>query len=63
MAKITGPLMSLDAKGNWARGTLQFRGGLQATHAYRPAQPGTVNQAAATPAQITHFFKTHLFPA
>lgn len=51
MARITGPLLSLDARGNWARGALQFRGGLKATHAYRPAPPGSVNQAPATSAQ------------
>lgn len=53
MAKITGPLMSLDARGNWSKGALQFRGGLRATHAYRPAPPGKVNQKAASAAQAS----------
>ena len=51
MAKITGPLFSIDAAGNFASGAMQFRGGLRGTHAYRPAQPKTVNQAPATVAQ------------
>ena len=51
MARILGPLLSLDARGNWASGKLQFRGGLKATHAYRPAPPGSVNQAPASSAQ------------
>lgn len=51
MAKITGPLMSASAAGNWGKGALQFRRGLQATHAYRPAPPGTVNQGPASPNQ------------
>jgi hypothetical protein len=52
MAKVNGPLMSLDARGNYA-GKVQFRGGLKGTHAYRPAPPGRVNQAPATEAQQT----------
>lgn len=51
MARIFGPLLSGDARGNWGYGALQFRGGLHATHAYRPARPGAVNQAPATAAQ------------
>lgn len=51
MAKVKGPLHSLNARGNWSKGTVQFRGGLRATHAYRPAPPGTVNQAPASEAQ------------
>lgn len=51
MAKITGPLYSVDAQGNWGKGVLQFRRGLKTTHAYRPAPPGRINQAPATPAQ------------
>lgn len=51
MARIIGPLLSLDARGNWGQGALQFRGGLRATHAYRPAPPGAINQAPATTAQ------------
>lgn len=54
MAKITGPLMSLDARGNWSKGALQFRGGLRATHAYRPAPPGKVNQKEASAAQASN---------
>lgn len=53
MAKIVGPLMSVDARGNWAKGALQFRGGLKRCHAYRPAPPGTVNQKAASTAQAS----------
>lgn len=51
MAKITGPLFSVDAAGNFAGGTMQFRGGLRGTHAYRPANPKTINKAPPTEAQ------------
>lgn len=53
MAKITGPLMSVDARGNWGSGTLQCRGGLHGTHIYRPAPPNSINQAPATAAQAS----------
>lgn len=52
MARVRGPLHSLDARGNWGRGALQFRGGNGGVHAYRPAPPGSVNQAPATLAQM-----------
>lgn len=51
MAKVRGPLHSLDARGNWGLGALQFRGGNGGLHAYRPAPPGSVNQAPPTAAQ------------
>ncbi len=51
MARTKGPLFSLAATGNWGKGTIQFRGGKHGTHAYRPADPTTVNQAQATTAQ------------
>ena len=53
MAKVRGPLMSVDARGNWSAGTLQYRGGLHGTHVYRPTPPGNVNQTPATPAQAS----------
>lgn len=51
MAKTTGPLISIDARGNFAGGAIQFRGGLKGTHAYRPKAPKTVNQAPPTQKQ------------
>lgn len=51
MAKIKGPLFSADATGNFAKGAMQFRGGLRGTHAYRPKSPKTVNQAPPTQKQ------------
>lgn len=53
MARTKGPLMSVNATGNWGKGTIQFRAGKNGTHAYRPADPTTVNQAQATAAQET----------
>lgn len=53
MAKIRGPLFSEHAAGNFASGTMQFRGGLQGTHAYKPRPRKTVNQSPPTPAQET----------
>lgn len=53
MAKIKGPLFSEGAAGNFAKGAMQFRGGLRGTHAYRPKSPKAVNQAPPTPAQET----------
>jgi hypothetical protein len=43
MARIKGPLFSMDARGNLAGGALQFRGGLRGIHAYRPIPPDTYN--------------------
>lgn len=54
MARTKGPLMSLQAAGNWGKGALQFRQGRDGTHAYRPADPRTVNQRPASPAQAAH---------
>ena len=51
MAKITGPLLSIDAAGNFASGAMQFRGGLRGTHAYRPKSPKAVNQTPPTEKQ------------
>lgn len=54
MAKITGPLMSASAAGNWGKGALQFRAGASGRiHAYRPADPTTINQQPASAAQET----------
>ena len=50
MAKIGAPLMSIDARGNIAKGMLQFRGGLQGVHAYRPT-PIDHKKNPASPAQ------------
>ncbi|MDG4594212.1 MAG: hypothetical protein P9F75_00710 [Candidatus Contendobacter sp.] len=54
MAKTKGPLMSVEAAGNWGKGKLQFRKGKNGVHAYRPADPRTVNQRPASPAQAAH---------
>ncbi len=51
MAKIRGPLHSLEAHGNLNGGMLQFRGAGASAHAYRPRAPRRQNQLAATPAQ------------
>lgn len=51
MAKIRGPLFSEDARGNYAKGAIQFRSGIRGTHAYRPKDPKTINQAAPTQKQ------------
>lgn len=53
MAKIGAPLMSFDARGNVAKGMLQFRGGLQGVHAYRPT-PINHKKNPASPAQLQH---------
>lgn len=50
MAKVSGPLHSLDARGNLG-GQVQYRGGRRGTHAYRPANPATLNQKAPSEAQ------------
>lgn len=50
MAKVRGPLMSVDARG--ALGSLLlFRGGKHGTRVYRPADPAKVNQRPPTDAQ------------
>ncbi len=54
MARTKGPLMSIQAAGNWGKGALQFRQGKRGTHAYRPADPRTVNQQPASQAQANH---------
>ena len=51
MAKITGPLCSQTASGNFAKGAIQFRTGLGGSHAYKPVDPAKQNQALATAAQ------------
>ena len=49
MAKTRGPLMSIDAAGNYGKGAIQFRHGKRGVHAYRPTAPykrgGQVSQA------------------
>lgn len=51
MAKIRGPLFSAEAAGNFAKGAMQFRGGLRGTHAYKPKSTKTVNQTEPTQKQ------------
>ena len=51
MAKITGPLCSQAATGNYGKGAIQFRLGLGGAHAYKPLSPAKQNQALATQAQ------------
>lgn len=53
MAKITGPLMSLDARGNIGKGSMQFRGGLHGVHAYKPTPPNA-RKKTPTSAQAAH---------
>jgi hypothetical protein len=53
MARVKGPLFSLDARGNVARGALQFRGGLRGTHAYRPTPPDACGEGPSA-AQRLH---------
>lgn len=50
MARIRGPLMSMDARGQFGDALL-FRGGRKAAHAYRPAARTAINQAPATVGQ------------
>lgn len=50
MAKLTGPLMSLDAHGNYAK-QMTFRRGRNGTHVYRCIDPRLQNQAPPTEAQ------------
>lgn len=50
MAKITGPLFSMEAHGNIG-GAIQFRGNRYGSHAYRPPRPEQQNQQPPTPAQ------------
>lgn len=50
MARVTGPLHSIDARGNFA-GQFQFRGGKKGVHVYRPMDPREVNQREPSPAQ------------
>ena len=51
MAKISGPLCSQTAQGNYGKGAIQFRVGLGGAHAYKPLNPAKQNQALATQAQ------------
>ena len=51
MAKISGPLCSQTAQGNYGKGAIQFRLGLGGAHAYKPLSPAKQNQALATQAQ------------
>lgn len=44
MARVKGPLHSLEAHGNLAGGLLQFRGQADTAHAYRPREPRRQNQ-------------------
>lgn len=50
MARVKGPLMSMEASGNVA-GQLQFRGNRHGTHVYRPTDPRQQNQGQATQKQ------------
>ena len=53
MAKTRGPLMSIDAAGNYAKGALQFRHGKSGVHAYKPTAPYT-RGGQASQAQLDH---------
>lgn len=50
MARVKGPLLSIEAHGHLGS-RLLFRSGKKAAHAYLPADPTTINQRPATPAQ------------
>ena len=51
MARVNGPLFSIDARGNIAKGTLQFRTDNWGTHAYKPQDPAEQNQQEPSAAQ------------
>ena len=51
MARVKGPLMSMEARGNVTGGTLQFRTTPQGCHVYRPMDPREQNQTPPSPAQ------------
>jgi hypothetical protein len=50
MARVKGPLMSLDARGEFALG-LRFRGGARGVHAYIGGDPHSKTKARVSPAQ------------
>lgn len=50
MARVRGPLMSMEASGNFA-GQFQFRHNRYGGHVYKPPVPSTQNQRPATKAQ------------
>lgn len=50
MARVRGPLMSMEASGNFA-GQMQFRCNRYGGHVYRPPDPTTQNQRPATQSQ------------
>ena len=51
MARVKGPLFSMEARGNVTGGKLQFRTTPQGCHVYRPMDPKAQNQASPSPAQ------------
>lgn len=52
MAKVRGPLFSLDARGQFGDALL-FRGGTHRTHVYQPADRSRINQQPASTQQAT----------
>lgn len=52
MAKVRGPLFSLDARGQFGDALL-FRGGTHRTHVYQPANRSRINQQPASTQQAT----------
>lgn len=52
MAKVRGPLFSLDARGQFGDALL-FRGGTRRTHVYQPADRARINQQPASTQQAT----------
>lgn len=53
MAKVKGPLFSLEAHGNLASGLLQFRVDRGRAHVYKPQPPKRQNQQPASEKQAT----------
>lgn len=51
MARVKGPLMSLEASGNTTGAAMQFRTVGGRTHVYRPPAPESQNQGPPTPGQ------------
>jgi hypothetical protein len=51
MARVKGPLFSLQASGNTTGAALQFRTTPQGCHVYRPMDPREQNQTPPSPAQ------------
>lgn len=51
MARVKGPLMSVEASGNATGACMQFRTVNGRTHVYRPPEPDNQNQAPPTPEQ------------